>query len=77
MKDWDEVIEEVLEEHKEAWEVMACFNHKEVAVCDCGKNTICFDCMNGQGSIPCDCTPKITRNLDAELEYLKAWGQDG
>jgi len=34
-----------------------CDDHKEVKMCECGRNRMCFSCGIGSGCMPCDCTP--------------------
>jgi len=36
-----------------------CSEHKEFSVCECGMNMVCYNCGNGHGASPCQCTGKI------------------
>lgn len=33
--------------------------HKEVLLCECGRNTICYNCGYGEMAIPCNCSKPI------------------
>lgn len=54
---WNTITNKVLEKHKLAWVIMTCWKHKEEPICDCGANTMCFECGEGHGQLPCKCHP--------------------
>ena len=39
--------------------LIGCKFHDEIAICNCGANTICRNCGEGRGQYPCECTPPI------------------
>jgi hypothetical protein len=36
-----------------------CDNHVEIPICKCGKNRICRNCGQGNGALPCACSPQL------------------
>lgn len=51
---------------------IACQNHKEVPICQCRQNKICYSCGCGSGSIPCNCPPSIPlyKSFDEIMEEV-------